>query len=38
LTLVEHDHVGAALGEALRDREAVDPGADDDVGGHQLQG
>ena len=28
----------AALGQARGDREAVDPAADDDVRGHQLQG
>ena len=36
--LVEHDHVGAALGQAPGDRQPVDSGADDDVRGHQLQG
>ena len=36
--LVEHHHVGAALGQAPGDRQPVDSAADDDVRGHQLQG
>jgi hypothetical protein len=36
--LVEHEDVRAALGQPPRDGQAVDPAADDDVRGHQLQG